>query len=60
MNETKHYGNDTLEETLGERNQVRTRPQVYFGNTDVRGAMQSVLEIITNGTDELNSGSCLR
>lgn len=58
MSENKqHYGNDTLEETLGERNQVRTRPQVYFGNTDVRGAMHGVLEIVTNGTDELNSGN---
>lgn len=50
------YGNDTIEETLGERNQVRTRPQIYFGGTDVIGAMHAVLEIITNGADELNEG----
>lgn len=53
---TKHYGNDALEETVGERNQVRSRPQVYFGTNDVKGCMHGVLEIVTNGSDELNSG----
>lgn len=52
----QYYGNDTLEETVGERNQVRTRPQVYFGTNDVKGCMHGVLEIVTNGADELSSG----
>lgn len=53
----QYYGNDTLEETVGERNQVRTRPQVYFGTNDARGCMHGVMELVTNGSDELNSGN---
>lgn len=51
-----YYGNDTLEETVGERNQVRTRPAIYFGTNDVKGCLNGVLEIVTNGADEISSG----
>lgn len=57
MNNTEqYYGNDTMEETIGERDQVRTRPSIYFGSNDLRGALTGVFEIITNGGDELANG----
>lgn len=51
------YGNETIEHTESEREQVRTRPAVYFGTNDVHGALNGLFEIITNGADE---GSTLR
>ena len=51
-----YYGNDTLEATLGERQQVRTRVPLYFGTNDVKGCLNGVFEIATNGADELNHG----
>ena len=50
------YDDSTIKKTETEREQVRTRANVYFGNTDVRGALQAVLELVTNGADELHSG----
>lgn len=46
------YGNDTIEHTESEREQVRTRPSVYFGTNDVHGALNGLFELITNGADE--------
>ena len=50
------YGNDTLDTIDGERDQVRSKPSIYFGTDDVIGALNGVLEIVTNGADEVGAG----
>ena len=46
------YGSNALEETEDPREQVQTRPSMYFGTNDVQGCLNGVMEIVTNGTDE--------
>lgn len=56
LNATLSYGNDVISTTEAERDQVRERPTIYFGTDDVKGALNAVMEIVTNGTDEVGAG----
>ena len=51
-----NYGNDTIKKTEKERDQVRERPNVFFGTDDVYGALNAPMELVVNGSDELGAG----
>lgn len=56
MNEKIAYGNDVISTTENSRDQVRNRPQIYFGTNDLKGCLNGLFELVTNGSDELNAG----
>ena len=48
MNEKIAYGNDVISTTENSRDQVRNRPQIYFGTNDLKGCLNGLFELVTN------------
>lgn len=56
LNTHEGYGDDVIRTTEDPRDQVRERAPIYFGTDDIKGAVNAVMEIVTNSADELGAG----
>lgn len=54
------YGNESIDTIDGERNQVCSKPNIYFGTSDAFGSMHGLFELVMNAVDEARAGNADR
>ena len=47
------YSSESLKRIKTDRERVQNRPEIYFGTSDIWGALHAIQEIVDNGSDEM-------